>query len=299
MGRLWPRVGGGLSIAMLIAASVGAPAVTLAKSPGFSGDVRTVTNGGTIDPTLGNFTPSGEHDVTTSEFPGAEDEDGGDVDFDGNITDRSLSNGHGQGASINSGQKPKSNPSFVTGFDGLNLFDQRYARGGNQFTVEPPDQALCVGNGYVVEAVNDVFNVYNKSGASLLPDNTATNIVSSFPRDVNHAIDLNSFFGYGPAIDRSTGVRAQFVTDPTCVYDSQTNRFFFVVLTLETFPNGAFTHVNHLDLAVTQTGDPTGHWNIYRIDVTNDGTNTGGKNPGPYFGYYPHIGMDANGVYLT
>ena len=57
--------------------------------------------------------------------------------------------------------------------------------------------------------------------------------------------------------------------------------------------------MNHLDLAVSQTSDPTGGWNIYRIDVTNDGTNTGGKNPGPYLGDYPHIGADANGIYLT
>src|SRR3954452_8476431 len=108
MGRLWPRVGGGLSIAMLLAASVGAPAVTLAQSPGFHGDVRTITSGGTINPRLGEFTPSGTgHDAVTSEFPGAEDEDGSDVDFDGSITDRSLSNGHGHGASIKSRQKAK------------------------------------------------------------------------------------------------------------------------------------------------------------------------------------------------
>ena len=30
--------------------------------------------------------------------------------------------------------------------------------------VEPPDQGLCVGNGYIVEAVNDVMNVFNASG---------------------------------------------------------------------------------------------------------------------------------------
>ena len=72
------------------------------------------------------------------------------------------------------------------------------------------------------------------------------------------------------------------------------------MLTLEVVPTtGAFTHVNHLDLAVSQTSNPTGRWNIYRIDVTNDGTNTGGVNPGPYLGDYPHIGADANGIYLT
>ena len=57
--------------------------------------------------------------------------------------------------------------------------------------------------------------------------------------------------------------------------------------------------MNHLDLAVSQTSNPTGAWNIYKIDVTNDGTNTGGANPGPYLGDYPHIGADANGFYLT
>ena len=33
--------------------------------------------------------------------------------------------------------------------------------------------------------------------------------------------------------------------------------------------------------------------------MTNDGTNTGGVNPGQYLGDYPHIGADANGIYLT
>src|SRR5204862_1385398 len=45
--------------------------------------------------------------------------------------------------------------------------------------------------------------------------------------------------------------------------------------------------------------NPTGSWNIYRVDVTNDGTNTGGANPGPSLGDYPHIGADANGFYIT
>ena len=116
--------------------------------------------------------------------------------------------------SVTSGKKAKSNPRFNVGFEGLNLFQQRYARGGNQFTVEPPDQGLCVGNGFVVEAVNDVINVFNTSGQSVLADNTSTNIVSGHPTDVNHAVDLNSFYGYAPAIIRATGVRAQSVTEP-------------------------------------------------------------------------------------
>src|SRR5258706_687424 len=264
------------------------------------GTTRLIPSGGTTSLQTGDFTPSGSSDLTQAEFPGQEDEADGPGPYPGTIVDRSLSHGTGNGVSVNSGKKAKSNPTFNMGFEGLNLFQQRYARGGNQFTVEPPDQGMCVGNGYVVEAVNDVLNVYSTStGQSALPDNTSTNIVAGFPTDVNHAVDLNSFFGYAPAINRTTGVRAQFVTDPSCLYDAATQRFFVVVLTLETFPNGAFTHVNHLDLAVSQTSNPAGLWTIYRTDVTNDGPNTAGINPGPYLGDYPHIGADANGFYIT
>jgi hypothetical protein len=259
-----------------------------------------VPRAGTGSPQTGNFTPSGAGDVTQAEFAGEMDSEEGPEGFDGTIVDRSLSNGHGHGPIVGSSVRAKSNPQFKTGFEGLNLFQQRYARGGNQFTVEPPDQGLCVGNGYVLEAVNDVLNIYNESGQSVLPDNTSANIVSGFPTDVNHAVDLNSFYGYAPAINRSTGVRAQFVTDPSCIYDAATQRFFVVVLTLETRPSGAFTLANHIDIAVSQTSNPTGSWNIYRIDVTNDGIhNPSASNACPCLGDYPHIGADANGFYVT
>jgi hypothetical protein len=306
MDRLLPRVLSGMSVTALLLGSLAAPSLAVAGSSasGIAKDTRTVTLGGSISPVTGSFTasPSTATGISDDEFLGDEDDaDGADGDQDvANITDRSLSNGHGgQAAPTTNGKQAKSNPSFVNGFEGLNHYQQRYARGGNQFSLEPPDQGMCVGNGYVVEAVNDVFNVYDTSGNSLLPDNTAANVVSGAPRDVHHAVDLNSFYGYPPAVNRTTGVRGQFVTDPSCLYDAATNRFFLVVLTLETFPNGAFTTVNHLDIAVSQTGSPTGNWNIYRVDVTNDGSNIGGGNPGPYLGDYPHIGADANGFYMT
>ena len=262
-----------------------------------SGVTTQVPNSGTTSPITGEFVPSGGDGT---EFTAQEDEF---TDAYNGIIDRSLSNGTGHGAPANSGKKAKSNPELNFSFEGLNHYQQRYARGGNQFSVEPPDQALCVGNGYVVEAVNDVLNVFNTSGQSVLPNNTATNIVAGFPRNVNHAVDLNSFYGYPPAINRTTGVRGEFVTDPSCLYDAATQRFFVVVLTLNSqVPGpcqGVFSCVNHLDIAVSQTANPTGSWNIYRVDVTNDGTNTGSANPGPYLGDYPHIGADANGFYIT
>jgi hypothetical protein len=298
-----------VSVSAVSAASAAgaAPAAAAASA----GVVRQVARGGTVLPETGSFTPSGTHDVTTAEHPGQGDQaNGGPAPYPGQITNRSLSRGAGKGASANSGPKAKSNPKFNIGFPGLNHYQQRYARGGNQFSLEPPDQGLCAGNGFVVEVINDVFNVFNHAGQSVLPDNTATNIVAGFPRNVNHAVDLNSFFGYAPAVDRSTGIRGQFITDPSCLYDSQTGRFFLDALTLETVPTtGAFTGANHLDLAVSNTSDPTGSWTIYRLPVQDDGTdgtpdhgcplNDDGTGHGPCLGDYPHMGADRNGIYLT
>ena len=75
-------------------------------------------------------------------------------------------------------------------------------------------------------------------------------------------LDLNTFLGYPPSFNRTTGVWGPVVTDPSCLYDPTTKAFFLVVLTLETTAAGNYTGVNHLDIAVAK--DPTGTWNIYR-----------------------------------
>ena len=289
---------------LLVALCSCAAAAFLGAGSAHAAGAQNVPVSGTGGPQTGPFTPSDGSGGL--EFPGGSESDEAPDEGSG-VVDRSLSRGNGKPVSPGNGNgRSKSNPSFVTGFQGLNIYDQRYARGGNQFTVEPPDQGLCVGNGYVVEMVNDVMNVYNSSGASVLPDNTATNIVGGFPRNVEHAVDLNSFFGYGPALDRAHGnIRGEFVTDPSCLYDPQTGRWFAVVLTLDPQVGGpcqgVYSCTNHIDVAVSKTGDPTvaGGWNIYRVDVTDDGTNAGGRNPCPCLGDYPHIGADANGFYVT
>lgn len=200
------------------------------------------------------------------------------------------------GPAANSAAMANSNSELVRSFNGLTLRDQRLANGGNQFTVEPPDQGLCVGNGFVMESVNDVLNVYSPSGKSLLG-----------------VTDLNTFYGYPAQINRTTGVQGPFVTDPSCYFDVTTSRWFQIALTLDTFPNGAFTGTNHLDIAVSKTSDPTGSWNIYRLPVQDDGTqgtpnhhcapgpaqSPPPTNPNACFGDYPHLGADANGFYVT
>jgi len=230
-------------------------------------------------------TSAGTNDPSWPEFAGAIDNNPGPAPYSGSIFNRSQSQGNSQGASANSGKKAKSNPELITSFDGLRHRDQRLANHGNQFSLEPPDQGLCVGNGFVMETINDVMTVYNTAGNAL-----------------TGAIDLNTFYGYPAAINRTTLVRGPFVTDPSCYFDQPTQRWFHVVLTLDTFPNGAFKGPNHLDLAVSQTSDPTGLWTIYRIPVQDNGTDGTPDHHcslGFCLGDYPHIGADANGFYIT
>jgi hypothetical protein len=180
-----------------------------------------------------------------------------------------------------------------TNYQGLNFHDQRFANGGNQFSVEPPDQGLCAGNGFVLETVNDVLQVYDTAGSPVL--------------NRGQAVDLNTFYGYPPAIVRSgpnAGQRGPSITDPSCLYDQALGRFVHVVLTLDrvSLTNPALSGNNHLDIAVSDTGDPTGTWTIYKLPVQNNGTEGTPDhhcNLGFCLGDYPHLGADASGIYLT
>jgi hypothetical protein len=180
------------------------------------------------------------------------------------------------------GARGRRGSQLLTSFDGINHRDQRTASGGNQFSVEPPDQGLCVGGGHVVEAVNSAFQVFNADGSG------RTGVEA-----------LNQFFGYPPALVRPSGPFGPIVTDPSCLYDPTTRSFFLAVLTLDVVPaSGAFTGTNHLDIAVAH--DPTGTWDIYSLDATDDGTNGSPSHPHcPCLGDYPHLGVDAHGFYLT
>src|SRR5438034_5590693 len=125
---------------------------------------RTITKAGTGSISTGTFTPSAQtgdplelQDEMAGD-EGADNQEAGPDPYDGAI---SLSSGRGRGASVNSASKAKSNPSFKFGFEGLNHYQQRYSRGGNQFSVEPPDQGMCAGNGFILETVNQVMNVFD------------------------------------------------------------------------------------------------------------------------------------------
>jgi hypothetical protein len=167
-------------------------------------------------------------------------------------------------------------------FSGLNHLDERSAGTGayanTNFSLEPPDQALCVGGNFVVESVNDAIATYSKSGNQLTAPEA-----------------LNQFYGLKPAINRATHVYGDFTSDPKCIYDSGNGGHFIVsILQAGQIPtNGHFDGTGGVYLAVSQTADPTGSWDVYHFDTFNDGGVC------PCLGDQPLIGADANGVYIT
>jgi hypothetical protein len=193
----------------------------------------------------------------------------------------------GAGTPTSSGKRAKSNPELALSFEGVNHRDSRLAFGGNQFSGEPADMGLCVGNGYALVSVNSALRVYSAaSGAPLSP-----------------VLALNEFYGFPPAINRTTGVYGPFTFDISCHFDPDSGRWFHLAVDLDQDPvSGDFNGKNYLDLAVSNSGDPTGGWTVYRIPGMNDGTEgTPNHNcpGGPCFADFPHIGVDRNGVYIS
>jgi hypothetical protein len=69
---------------------------------------------------------------------------------------------------------------------------------------EPPDQGLCVGNGFVVEPVNSAFTIYRRNGS-----------VVTGPFNVNVLYDEGL---------------TEFTSDPRCYFDKSTNTWFATIL---------------------------------------------------------------------
>lgn len=170
----------------------------------------------------------------------------------------------------------------VTSFQGLNHFIDRPLAGAS---IEPPEQGLCVGGGYVVESVAAAIVVYDVHG----------NVV-------RQPESLNTFYGYAPV--PQLGPR---LNDPTCYFDVATQRWFHSVLTEEVVQSGPFTGaptgVNHVDIAVSQTSNPTGAWTFQHLVARTD---CAAGPPLPWIfsrtaciGDFPRIGADANGFYVT
>jgi len=125
------------------------------------------------------------------------------------------------------GQAGGDAPSPGTSFASLD-YNECCGGGGNV----PPDPELAVGPNHVIAVVNVAFEIYNKSGATLV-----------------NATTFSSFMASNPSC---TGV-----FDPNALYDESADRFLLGI-----DANGAA-----YCLAVSQTSDPTGSWYIYAFNT--------------------------------
>jgi hypothetical protein len=175
----------------------------------------------------------------------------------------------------------------LNGWEGIDHVDQRFAGGGNQFSLEPPDQGLCVGgvstNGpaegpEVVESVNDALVFYDSTS-----------------HQFGVPITLSQFFGLPPEINRTTGEFGPFVTDPKCYFDPDTQRWFHTIAVISQDPEtGDFEPPGIIYIAVSTSSEALGSYRVYAIDATDP------EHPHcPCFADQPLIGADKYGFYVS
>ena len=176
------------------------------------------------------------------------------------------------------------------GFKGLDQLLQAIAptgfANGNNGQLEPPDQGLTVGNGFVLEPVNNAIGIYDTSGNLLAFEAMSAffNLLPTFMVQNNQVAPP-----FGP-----------FLSDPRAYYDSVNGHFFVTELEIGVDPNtGNLTSTSTILIAVSQTNNPFGGWNVFSFDVSNDGDARFGGCPTGCFGDQPLIGADANGFYVA
>lgn len=79
---------------------------------------------------------------------------------------------------------PDSRPACSRSSGGLDAFDDAATTG---FDFEPPDQGLCVGNGFVLESINVTIRPFDDTGSALAPPT-----------------EMNRFYGSPPLFDPAT-----------------------------------------------------------------------------------------------
>jgi len=152
---------------------------------------------------------------------------------------------------------------------GLNAYSQ-YAFGAG-YTDTPPDQALAEGNGYVFEAVNNVFQISDTNFGHV----TNTESMENF---------------WAPAI-LATGYCS--VSDPKATYDNVTRKWY--VTEVAYGPPGCAPG-SAVFLGVSTTSDPLSIYNIYVIDTSFDGTTCG---PDGCLADQPLMGMNRNALFIS
>src|SRR5438105_3010653 len=149
--------------------------------------------------------------------------------------------------------RPATMPPTLLTFEGI----------GNTCGCQPSDSEGDVGAAYYIEAINETFKIFDKSGNTLSGPTT-----------------YNSFFA------PLTGTPCTFANDgdPYVVYDKDTGRWLISDFAFPSFPGSSFWQC----IAVSQTQDPVnGGWFFYALQVDP-------ANP-TYLGDYPKFALWNSG----
>lgn len=128
----------------------------------------------------------------------------------------------------------------------------------DSLTVIPPDTQGTVGLNHLMTTLNDRVRIQSKTGTDL------------------RTVSLRTFWGLASSSQ---------AFDPKIVYDQLSNRWIFTALSDGHRPSSMVL------LAVSQTSDPLGAWNIYRIKADPTATTTTGV-----WADYPSIGFNPTWI---
>jgi hypothetical protein len=179
-----------------------------------------------------------------------------------------------EGPIIQATRGPRTPGAALGGFDGMETDDSICQPTGCQ----PSDQGIASNGDKVIQVVNTSVAVYD----------TAGNLESGFPKS------LQDFFGVPDATcDVDTGP-LPFLSDPRVLYDPADHRFIAAALQIE----GVWDIANNCPqtslywVAVSQTDDPAGAWNVYSVNTAMD------VGFGQGFADYTQLGFNGEGVFI-
>jgi hypothetical protein len=146
----------------------------------------------------------------------------------------------------------------------------------------PPDMGLAASTDFVLQGVNTQFEVLDTSG----------NVQPGWP------VSAQAFFG-APNVTNADGTPCDvahksqpFMSDPRELYDPIDHRFWASMLQVENglgiAPDCPFLSVYFI--AVSQTGDPRGNWNVYEFNMSLDGQ---------FAADFTMIGVNGDAIYFS
>ena len=132
---------------------------------------------------------------------------------------------------------------------------------------EPPDPWIAVGPDHVIQAVNTTFRISDRAGTIL------------------QTVAMVDFFGISAI---APGVYVAEVFDPRVIFDRLQDRWVAIETSFDCYPStDADIGTGYIDVAISDTADPTGGWSVLSIaypDLVPD---------------YPGIGTSTDKIVLS